>query len=503
MERRRSSGGMLSLLSVLGLLGVGVGCDPVPPRFDETPPPSPGPGANPGLSFDWSSALVDGDNGGLEVQMNVGTDGKVRLAYFAPQFEDVLATPTPEPSPEPEVSPTPGPRQSGARTAPDAQPSVGTANLYQLRLATLEGSTWNVETVPIQKLNQARGLSLVQTTAGDILISYVQTNPASESLWCSSGLLNVAALAPGSSDWNIQTVAEPYSPADPVCTPNNGCTPCEVVGEFSSMAEGPGGSVGITYRRTRFNLDDVGTHDSDQEFLELTVRDGEVTAGSPDVLMYSTGGGFYGSLAYAKDEGGALIPHVAWMSVTDELAQYSTIQGIWYAQRSGSKWVKAEIQAGRDWMAGPQLQLAATRDDLFVLLYAWKGTGTTAKLDLVMLHSDDQGSTWGTEYLTDPGREGSFPSMALLSTGQPVVSYYVCGAELDKVCEASNDGLRVAVRDAGLWSTFVVQEDPYSYDGMYSAVGVQGDAPVVAARAGIARTPEEVRELMYFESTEQ
>lgn len=457
-------------------------CDPAVPRFVEEPSPSPAPPAPSATRFDWEEWLVDEGNGGAETHMTLDLEGRPVMAYFAPQFgtfepepPDLPGTPTPAPSPAP------------------AQ-EFGTPQLYELRVARFNGSDWDVEKVATT--NQARGLSIAQSKTGPLMVAYLESNPNSESAWCSAGRLMVATDGP--DGWTSTPVAEPEGQLDPTCD-LQGCTPCEVVGEFPSIAEGDSGQVGITFRRSRYTLETLSNPDSDQEFQEFQLANGSFTRTQRRVVQSGTGAGFYGALTYAADGGGTPRPHIAYLSLGQDLDDgSSTLSGLWYAYYDGAGWQTRELQRNHDWLSGPQIQVSVYEGEVNVLLYAWMGDSSTAKLDLIMMRSADQGLTWTPEYITHDGRAGGFPSLDRKPDGTPVVSYYQCTSVVDYICSAEGDGLMLAERPGYTWESSVVHADPLTYDGMYSAMVWTRSGPVIAARSGTARTPDEVRTLYTY-----
>jgi hypothetical protein len=120
-------------------------------------------------------------------------------------------------------------------------------------------------------------------------------------------------------------------------------------------------------------------------------------------------------------------------------------------------------------------------------------------LDLVLLHSTDEGETWTPEYLETDGRTGSFPSMAMSSKGRLAVSYYACGSAADRLCDAAHDGLLMSIRGEGGWTQTVVNADAEQLDGTYTAMAFMGEEPVIAARSVVKQGPEGEQTLnVYF-----
>ncbi|MFM7201680.1 MAG: hypothetical protein ACKO6N_12900 [Myxococcota bacterium] len=476
--RRTSRPLLRRLYALLPLALLSVACDPAVPRFVEEPSPSPAPLPPDATRFNWEEWLVDAGNGGAETHMTLDLEGRPVMAYFAPQF----GTFEPDP-PDLPGTPTPAPAQG-----------FGTPQLYELRVARFNGSGWDVETVV--NTNQARGLSIAQSKTGPLMVAYLESNPNSESVWCSAGRLMVATDGP--DGWTSTPVAEPEGQLDPTCD-LQGCTPCEVAGEFPSIAEGASGQVGITYRRARYTLETLSNPDSDQEFQEFNFSNGVFTKVQRRVIQSGTGAGFYGSLTYAADGGGTFRPHIAYLSLGQDVEEgASTLSGLWYAYYDGAGWQARELQREHDWLSGPQIQVSVYEGEVNILLYAWMGDNSTAKLDLILMRSTDQGLSWTPEYITHDGRAGGFPSLDRKPDGTPVVSYYQCTSVVDYICSAEGDGLILAERPGFEWESSVVHADPLTYDGMYSAMVWTRSGPVIAARSGTARTPDEVRTLYTY-----
>ncbi len=506
------------------------GCDPIPPRavVEEAPEPSLDlPESD--VSFTWKGTAVDEQYGGLQTRVAIDSSGHPTVAYFAPAYEELPSLPeTPEVPEAPEqrsvsgspfLETLPGPLSSmlavrrsaaAALELPEDLPWSGEGSpfqdyvdefvpptFYHLRYARWDGAYWSVEDVA--DVSHARGLSLLQTRNGYPIIAYLDSDHDVGPEWCSATFLRLAIRT--SSGWQMTTAVEPREVVDGLCTPGEDCPVCEVTGLGPVLAEGPAGTVGLAFRRTRFAEGTLGDPDSDLAFVALAIEGTTLTPGPVQIVHQGEGSGFFTAMQYATDDQGWQVPHLAYIS----FGEFDTggAVGAWFARfdKTRSEWVAREIDPWENWIAGAPLQMIIDAQDIYLLMYAIRAEHTSVLLDLVLLHSRDAGEDWDREYIVSTGRSGGYPSMAMDLEGRLAVSFYQCGGAFDATCEPENDGLMFALRESTGWNIDAVHHDGAQLDGMFTALAFTGDTPVIASRSANWRGPQGGQALeVYFGS---
>jgi len=516
-----------SKLPLLMLFLCVAGCDDKPQLIHEdadTPVPTRVETAAPPL-YSWDVSTVDYKNAGLQTQLTKTVAGYPAVAYFSRVFEipDVVLPDFPGLRMQPSEDLIPAPNRTSASPTqwqlPDDWEIPGDGQLpeaiplFELRYAEFDGSDWTITVV--DTLARARGFSLIQSSTGP-MVSYQQLEQGIDPEPCAATMVMVAQHLEGV--WTSTVVAEidlaqqddgattpipedettptPEDEATPVpedeTTPTPGDLPdvvleCEMVGAWSSLAESSQGRLGVTYRRLYLDTDNFPSDDA-QEFLPVIRGNDDPTlvrGGIPQLVDTGLGVGFFSDIQYATDPQGTEVPHVVYFNRARVDPEESGQFGLWFARYDyqDANWDTQEVQANRDWVGGPQLQMAIRGDEIYVVLFAYTGKNTTVFQDLILLHSQDRGTTWESDFVVTSGRAGSFPSMAFDDNGNMAISYYGCGAPTDKRCSAEYDALMLASLVQGVWHYDTVAALDDKMDGLFTALTFIDGQPVIAARA--------------------
>ena len=423
--------------------------------------------------YSWKRTLADGDDAGFQTAMTIGSDGNPKLAYLAYVGDytwDPPSAPIKMASSDVDTDPA-------ALSLPDDWEDKHPDPVFELRYAQWSGSNWRVES--LAKVHMARGLSILETSDGEVVISFVDTDRGTGPERCQKSHLKAAVRSGG--NWRFTKLdqsnisVDDLEPADLIC---------ESVGGWSSIAEGTQGKIGVAYRKATYDFEIDMNADSEQLFMEFTINSsGSAVPGVPEVVHDGLTTGLYGELIYASVDGSNLRPRLVYLDM-DQTEDLNNDAGLWYASRGNGGWTRTEIQPLQNWLSGPNIQFLADGDTLYVMSYIWVSDMSNAKMDLVLLASTDDGLTWQEQYLEHEGRAGAFPSMAMTADGRLAVSYYQCGMRGDFTCDPENDGLMFSVRDSTshVWDTYTITNDFEQIDGWHTALGFNGNSPVVAGR---------------------
>ena len=215
-------------------------------------------------------------------------------------------------------------------------------------------------------------------------------------------------------------------PADqaPNCAAQNVCNRGDATGYWPSIALDPvSGSLGVAFRDLHFGFAATDTASSDVEFAK---GDGYAVY----TVDVARGGGTYARLVSQKLFTGAI---------------------------------------------GEQLGFAISANGLHALAYF-----DIARSLLAYKESPDGDTFTAAEDVDRNGVTGNYPSLAFDPDGNPAIAYYRCGDYGVTGCQSTMDGLYLARRRSGIWTTTKVFGNEGTFEGMYTALAFVGGKAVIA-----------------------
>lgn len=179
----------------------------------------------------------------------------------------------------------------------------------------------------------------------------------------------------------------------------------------------------------------------------------------------SRGGGTYARIGFAPS-GDAVVAHYN--------GERASAQGIWVHREVAGQWSAKRVTTAR---AGEQLGFAVAPNGRISIAYY--------DPDLVKLSyvESTNGTTWSSpEDVSTDGITGQFPSLAIDAAGEPAIAYYRCNDyhPTNRTCDGNKDGLYLARRSGGVWTSHPVVAAPGAMEGSYPALGFVAGKAVIA-----------------------
>ena len=246
------------------------------------------------------------------------------------------------------------------------------------------------------------------------------------------------------------------------------CNSGDVTGWWPALGFDPNNNAMMAYRDVHFGFS------NDDLFAKSDLELAEGSGGSYSVLTIdvSRGGGIYNRLAFTPS-GLPAVLHYSTGGMPGVYVNRDLVSGGLGAQEADGGSSSTQVFSGQ---VDPQLGFGINAQGLFAAAY--HDTGTS---QLFYVESSD-GSTWSTPTPVDTdGTTGQYPSLAFDSSGDPAIAYYRCnGTHGATACDPTQDGLYLARRLGGTWSTEVVHTDSSVTDGLYPALGFANGKAVIA-----------------------
>jgi hypothetical protein len=300
------------------------------------------------------------------------------------------------------------------------------------------------------------GVGIAFDTAGEPVLAY--TGGLSANMRCgASDMLIARTSSPGTAQTIAAGSASTGMPSDQAtnCAAQNVCNQGDATGYWPSIALDPvSGNLGVAFRDLHFGFADTDYASSDVEF-----------ALGPGYAVYTVdvarGGGTYNRLAFSPT-GMAAVVHYVEAKPT-----------IWLDWQTAAGWKSQKLFANK---IGEQLGFGINSQGLHALAYF-----DLNRQALAYRESAD-GTTWpAAEDVDRDGITGNFPSLAFDGQGNPAIAYYRCndyGATGG--CNTEKDGLYLARRLNGVWTTRKISGESGVSDGMYTALAFVDGKAVVA-----------------------
>ena len=307
------------------------------------------------------------------------------------------------------------------------------------------------------------GVGITLDSSGEPVLAY--TGGPSAAFRCGASDMLMASVSGGKLGTPHTIAADSQStgmPADQAanCAAQNVCNQGDATGYWPSIARDPAsGTLGVAFRDMHFGFADTDFASSDVEFA----RGDAYSVYTVDVAR---GGGTYNRLAFSPT-GKAAVAHYSLDYQPAVWLDWETAQG-WSSQKLFTGTIREQLGFG---ISAQGLYALAYYDDANKLL---------------MYRESTDGATWtAAENLDRDGVTGYYPSLAFDDQGNPAVAYYRCGEYgVGDGCDASKDGLTLAIRRQGTWETRKVVGDSSIYDGLYSALAFVGGKAVIAYQSG-------------------
>lgn len=303
------------------------------------------------------------------------------------------------------------------------------------------------------------GVGLAFDKTGEPFLAY--TGGPSGSQRCGASDMMLASVSGGTLGAALDIAANSQStgmPADQQAScVQSVCNVGDATGYWPAVALDPAsGHLAVAFRDLHFGVADTDLNGSDVEFA---LGDGY----SVYTVDVARGGGSYIRLGFSPTGKAAV-------------AQYNAniIQpAIWLDRQTDQGWVSQQLFVGK---IREQIGFAVSSQGLYALAYC-----EDARSVLSYSESSD-GSTWtAAQDVDSDGLTGYYPSLAFDDSGNPAIAYYRCndyGA--DSGCDADKDGLYLARRRAGVWSTQMISGQSGIRDGQYPALAFAGGKAVIA-----------------------
>ena len=303
------------------------------------------------------------------------------------------------------------------------------------------------------------GVGIAIDKSGEPVLAY--TGGPSANFRCGGSDMLMASVSGGKlgTPSTIATGSQSTGmPADqaPNCAAQNVCNQGDATGYWPSIARDPAsGALGVAFRDLHFGFADTDFASSDVEFA----RGDSYAVYTVDVAR---GGGTYNRLAFSP-AGKAAVAHYSLDYQPAVWLDYETAQG----------WSSQKLFTGK---IHEQLGFGISAQGLYALAYF-----DDAK-QLLMYRESPDGATWtAAENVDRDGVTGYYASLAFDDQGNPAIAYYRCGDYgVGDGCDASKDGLYLAVRRQGTWETRKVLGESGIYDGLYTALAFIGGKAVIA-----------------------
>jgi hypothetical protein len=248
----------------------------------------------------------------------------------------------------------------------------------------------------------------------------------------------------------------------------NVCNLGDVTGWWPALAFDPSDQPLMAYRDVHYGFSD----DDLTQSCDLELAEGGGSTYSVLTIDVSRGGGEYNRVAITP-AGLPVVLDFSTGSMPGVYVNQTTTLGSLADQAADGGWSSEQIFSGH---VGPQLGFGINAQGQFGVAYFDSDIS-----ELFYIESSD-GSTWSTPQPVDTnGLTGQYPSLAFDPIGEPAIAYYRCsGNHADKTCDATQDGLYLARRTSGAWSTVAVHADPNVLDGLYPALALAGGKAVIA-----------------------
>lgn len=339
--------------------------------------------------------------------------------------------------------------------------------LYDLCFAEWSGTAWKAATVSTEAYIAPNGVALAYAPDGSgAAVAYngnARGVPPAMFRCGASNLLLVTGKggqfgAPRAVATSSQSAA--LVPDQASTCIQNVCNSGDAVGYWPAVSF-PGGaaSPAVAYRDLHFGfaMDDFASSD----------------------VEYAPGPGF-SILTVDVARGGGSYNHLGFRSGLPVIAHYNgernlATDGVWVDRDSGGgKWTSTRISEAR---VGEVIGFAVSAAGVVAVAYH-----DADDLSLKYLESHN-GSDWSRpEVVDNDGVTGQFPALAFGPDQQPAIAYYRC-RDYDpgkKSCDSARDGLMLARRGAGGWSSEKVVARAGVTEGMYPALAFSRGKAVIA-----------------------
>lgn len=403
--------------------------------------------ADTGQAARWQVETVVGGDVGREIDLVVGPDGTVRMAWFAMAGTneglcDAL----------------------GADTTSDEV-------RWPLTYAYGEPGAWQTETAaePLY-VGTPPGLDLAVTPGGQAALALMIGEPVADIGYCGANDVGYLVRQAG-GDWQAETVVQS---GDEALADHEPSDYGEVVGYWPALAFDAQGQPAIAYKDV--HAGGMQSDDFRRADLEFATRSGGGWSAVP--VDFGRGAGNGNQLLY--DSAGR--PTIGYYIPTEGRDQAQI--GVWVSRWDEAAQVWQQVQLSNQPSPGGLAMALDADDGLRVAMY----NANLGYPQLATLTADGQFASVadGWQVDTDIGDsrydEGYRPSMAVGPGGTLAVAYYRCAnAEDQGDCQSDVDAVVVAWEDGGDWYREVVDAGQDGFCGTHPAVGFDADGhPVVA-----------------------
>ena len=335
--------------------------------------------------------------------------------------------------------------------------STTTADVVDICVVSPTTSGFSGAVVTSQGYTVKMGVGLALDKAGTPTLAYTGGPSAAQRCGASDMLVSTVN---GSVLGTPRTIAAGSAstgmPADqaPNCAAQNVCNRGDATGYWPSIALDPvSGSLGVAFRDLHFGFAATDTASSDVEFAK---GDGYAVY----TVDVARGGGTYARLAFSPTGKAAVVHYIEKPAA------------IWIDRETASGWVSQKLFTGA---IGEQLGFAISANGLHALAYF-----DIARSLLAYKESPDGDTFTAAEDVDRNGVTGNYPSLAFDPDGNPAIAYYRCGDYGVTGCQSTMDGLYLARRRSGIWTTTKVFGNEGTFEGMYTALAFVGGKAVIA-----------------------
>jgi hypothetical protein len=332
-----------------------------------------------------------------------------------------------------------------------------TTESYNICVVLPSASGFSGSIATAQPYAAMMGVGLAFDQAGEPMLAY--TGGPSGSFRCGASDLMLASVSGGTLGTPNDIAAGSQSsgmPADQAANcVQNVCNLGDATGYWPALALDPSsGKLAVAFRDLHFGFADTDFNSSDVEFA---IGDGY----SIYTVDVARGGGTYARLGFSPT-GKAAIVH------------YNMAKpAIWLDHQTDQGWKAQQLFVGT---IHEQLGFAVSSQGLHSLAYC-----DDTRQVLTYSESSD-GSTWTAPVDVDrDGITGYFPSVAFDDSGNPAIAYYRCNDYgVGSSCDPNKDGLYLARRSGGSWTTQQISGESGVSDGQYTALAFVGGKAVIA-----------------------
>jgi hypothetical protein len=286
---------------------------------------------------------------------------------------------------------------------------------------------------------------------------------------CGSSDLMEAVVAPGAMTGTVTTLAADGNTSRTCRTIQNACNVGNVVGGFPWISFAADGRKLVATQDRHFGF--AAQVDREGTDLEVLI-DGAITT-----VDDTSGSGWFNQIFEANG-----MPSVVHVQIKDwdwGAMGGSKAKGVWFTQQQmDGTWRDVMV----DGTTVPDSQISAAWHP--TLGYAVAYHEPDVDDDLWVATSPD-GLTWTKERVANLGRVGRTPSIAW-SRDTLIVAYGACNGPTDTGgnCQPARDGVRLSIKDAGVWRTQTVYNSEEFLEGTDVRMVVDANGnPIIAFKS--------------------